>query len=480
MAITILLEPQAIQPAYNEIITVLDSTKKTEDEFQFVVRILVNGVARPPVIRQSPDPAGYGVVDLHKHIETALTYDIDHANTALFRKIPNSWCTYTITVAESYIWNGDLIAYGIVGSPALFQFTFDDEHDLISGDEITLSGTAHDGIQTVDQVIDQYTVTLVGITSGTEGTSGTAVMTNGNPSEFSSAVVFTGTKYAVNSVLPWVDVPTWDYTDYLLSTSTPGKLFTSASTEVRDVQLDDRFWMDFHHDTSGIPAALLVTTDNGVFAYANTLSAAATDRMFLSVGLGPWNIANAPAPTVISGSLPAFDDNTVSYTIALITALGAPVSQTYEFFMNTSPCTQYEKFRLLYLDSGGSFSNVTFDLASKDKTSVTRKTFKRNHGGYDPVTNTWGYDTWDRGDVTLDTSIRETFTINTNYVHQNTGDKVMAILTSPEVYHLDENGRLRAINVRTSSLGRKTRLIDRLINYTIDFEYAHENTVQRG
>ena len=41
------------------------------------------------------------------------------------------------------------------------------------------------------------------------------------------------------------------------------------------------------------------------------------------------------------------------------------------------------------------------------------------------------------------------------------------------------DGLLRAIEIKNSSVKLKTRLLDKLITYKIDFEYSNKNTVQK-
>ena len=76
MAITILKEPQTIQPAYNEIMVVLDSTKKAENKFQYVVDVNVDAV-NVSTLRVQSNPQGYGVVNLSKHIEPYIGSNIN-------------------------------------------------------------------------------------------------------------------------------------------------------------------------------------------------------------------------------------------------------------------------------------------------------------------------------------------------------------------------------------------------------------------
>ena len=80
MAITIELEPQEIQPAYNEVTLVLDSTKKAEPKFQYVIDVNVGGNYSSRLKVQS-NPQGFGVANLSKHLESYVSSDVDFDST---------------------------------------------------------------------------------------------------------------------------------------------------------------------------------------------------------------------------------------------------------------------------------------------------------------------------------------------------------------------------------------------------------------
>ena len=93
----------------------------------------------------------------------------------------------------------------------------------------------------------------------------------------------------------------------------------------------------------------------------------------------------------------------------------------------------------MYLNRGGSFSTFNFTLAHTKAVNVKRKTFEQNYGSYDSVSNTYGWNTYDRGTTVIDTEVEESFTINSDYVNEAVGDTIADLIQSPEVYHLADN-----------------------------------------
>ena len=105
MSISILAEPQEFQPVYNEVVLVLDSTLKTEESFQFIIDITVNG-SYSSRMKVSPNPDGYGVVDMHRHLESYTSYNLDTAATGTFQQMTDSFCKYSVALKEEYVFNG--------------------------------------------------------------------------------------------------------------------------------------------------------------------------------------------------------------------------------------------------------------------------------------------------------------------------------------------------------------------------------------
>ena len=155
MAITILLEPQEFQPVYNEVITVLSSTNSGQPNFQYVIDVNVDGV-KTSRTKVTPNPDGYGVVDLHKHLEPFVNSDIDYSETDTFQLLPNSFIKYDIDLLEEYRVE---LSYSSVGSDGSgnARYTFPTDHYLQVGDVISITNStvsAYNGIQTVTNVIN--------------------------------------------------------------------------------------------------------------------------------------------------------------------------------------------------------------------------------------------------------------------------------------------------------------------------------------
>ena len=299
----------------------------------------------------------------------------------------------------------------------------------------------------------------------------------------------TGDKYVFNGVLPWLDVPNWDYSDYVPGNGGEELLLTTLSNN-SIVKIDDRIRFNWIHNTAVDTEYVIVISNRGVFYIENDFVINNEDNKLLSVGVGPWDLLNTTSSVTVLPSggffpgLPIFDEDTNAYTVQLGSELdgggiSTATSEAYIFTIDRT-CSKFENYKIMYLDRLGSWLTVNFDLASTKKTKVKKTDYRKNYGGYNPTTNSWGYNSYDRGKSRLDTTITDSYSITTNWVSEEIGQQVIDLMESPEVYHLKEDGTLLAINITTSSLEQKQKVNDKLFNYKLGFEYSFSNTVQRG
>jgi len=384
MAITIKIEPEELVPAYNEVILVLDSDKKNEPKFQFVIDITV-GTENSPSLRFSPNPDGYGVINLGRYLESFVSFDIDHTDNTLFRDMTNDYKQYTVALSEEYVVTNHFTT--ITDNGGFSQYNYTSAHNYIVGDYITVTGATSSPVNNGNQLITSVPTSTSIVTNIAYNVTsiGDSVLSNNAVTILPSSTKMTGNKYIFNGVLEWQDYPNWDYTQYVMSSATPGKFLSTIGTKKTKVSLSDRSWVNYYQQGTGV-AGLRVISNNGTFIYANPLSSF-TNRV-LSIGVSPDNLINTTIiPTVISGSLPVLDSNSTSYTVELVNTIQATISEIMNFEI-VDNCSIYEKFRIVFMDRMGSFQNLDFDLLSKNSTNVKRTTYNKNYATYTSRTYT--------------------------------------------------------------------------------------------
>ena len=150
MATTLLLSTQKLQPVYNDMVCVLSSTNYAQTNFLMRAEINIVG-ATVSTIKQQSNIQNYNIFDIHKHIEPYITYDLDHANTASFRAIPNSFEDYDVYFFEEFTskTNGATITSIGDNGGGTAQVTTLANHGYTTGQTIGISAasvSAHNGL----------------------------------------------------------------------------------------------------------------------------------------------------------------------------------------------------------------------------------------------------------------------------------------------------------------------------------------------
>ena len=398
----------------------------------------------------------------------------EHSN--IFKNIESSNKIYDVTLSEEYLLTTSFIHVDDDGS-GFAEYTYAADHNFVLGDFVTVSDStvsSYNGIQEVTSV-PSSTVIVTTRAFDILTATGNTVLSNGTTTIIPDAAVFTGDKYALNNVVKWSEYNSWNSTDYNLGEINRGKFFTNLPSTMI-TKLDDRFTLNFFNDSVAAVQTFLkiITDDNRVYYYRNSADANA----FNSVAVGAYDLANSDT-TLYTGftsdAAPIITDDTDSYTIELVNVTADTISEVKTFVIDRGCNNNY---KLMYLNTGGSFTTFNFELAHSKSVSVKRTDFRKNYGAYDLANNSYGWSASDRGTTRLDTDIKEVITIQSDYIKEAYGNLIEDLIVSPEVYHLD-NGVLRSIDVNTNSVKIKQRKTDKLINYSLKFTYSNKNTVQR-
>jgi len=489
--ITRLLEPQEFQSVYNELMLVLDSDKKLEDKFQYVIDVTIDGT---PMSRfKIPSNAeGYGVMDLHKHIEPFVDYNLDTTSSNnIHERVEESYAVYNVELSEEYVYTWDfgdnywagVIVYDGDTYNNMTGFNLGTTHYFQLGDRVKITqdtGFLHPEYNGIFTVIDVPDAVSIVVNLNYEGASpvnpGVGVIASNSVTIIPSIVTLTSNKLAFNGVFKWEDVSLWNYSVYkAYQLGGSGKMLSNMYTN-SDVQLEDIFDIHFYKETNNLYYTR-ITTDNGVFDFYNQYQVNLINNKFIKVKCSPWHLTNTTqVPVIISGALPVLDSNSTYYEVKFIDNLLGNSSETRRFNL-VAPCSLYETYRFIYLDKFGAFASTSFNKVNKKKTTIKRDTYKKNYGSYNSVANTWGYSISDRGTKNYNMEVEDIITINSDWQSELNAQRILDMLESPEVYHIDENNNIYGINILNTSWDKKQTINDIIFNYTIDFKYSFKNKV---
>jgi hypothetical protein len=120
---------------------------------------------------------------------------------------------------------------------------------------------------------------------------------------------------------------------------------------------------------------------------------------------------------------------------------------------------------IMFQNKDGAMQTFTFFKDRKEETNVTDSTFESNRG---QVSN--GYHQFLRYNV----QARNSVSASTGFINERENEIVQQILYSRRIWIYDPTNQIyRAVNIKDKAQSFKTKLTERLINYTMKFEYAY-------
>ena len=133
---------------------------------------------------------------------------------------------------------------------------------------------------------------------------------------------------------------------------------------------------------------------------------------------------------------------------------------------------KYPNVRLKWKNRFGQFDFHNFNLVSREAFSTRIKTFQRQIGSW--AQPTLSYENYDSATQNYSADSTQTLTVNSDYISEDYNEILKQLLVSDEIYWMyDEAGDdLRPITITTNSINFKTNVVDKLIQYSFDFQYG--------
>ena len=146
-------------------------------------------------------------------------------------------------------------------------------------------------------------------------------------------------------------------------------------------------------------------------------------------------------------------------------------SASYSFDI-ISDCPKYDLIRIAWLNQWGSYDFWSFNL--KHRTFITRKNNEWNrHLGYG----------FAKGDIlrkNLNIEVKKKLQVNTDLLETHEAEYISYLFSSPEIYLVNSDGTFIPLNYIPDEKEIKTSSNDRILQYTIDFEYGYDVQSQRS
>ena len=205
-------------------------------------------------------------------------------------------------------------------------------------------------------------------------------------------------------------------------------------------------------------------------------------KRLLYVGCGPGNLQGsevgsyvvATGSTTAGGAKPSNFSGWAYYTITGVkSGYSAPATNLYYFIKQDASCKGFKVRRLAWRNSFGCYDYFNFKKKSTQKVEVTRNNYNSLIGRFNA--SRWYYNNTMRGKTTRQVTAVLKETLNTDWITEEDGRLLEKLIMSTDVYIVEnaDTEFTQGVMITDSSFTRKTRANDKMMQYTIQIEYAN-------
>ena len=433
MAMTIIAQPQDFTPAYNECKFIVDSTNKNLEGFRYIFEIFQSGTSnRIGYYKALPTYlTGYGEQDLSKLLSNMVSFDFNPTITTYYNA-QNSYYKYDVKIGEEYIFTLSYTA-SLSDDSGNVEITPTAAHPFVVGEQLNITqadlGVSNQGVEGLHTVIAVNGTTSFTINAPWSGVTNASI--NGsikyadNRKDINLDIIDTLDKYVFNGAIPWIDMPYFDQSDYLLNSTT--KLWLTDQPLSFSCTLGQDLWLNLKDVGLGTNKRVYFINDDGDVFYKNI---GGLDYI-KGVAVGCNNYGSL---TLVSGTAPLVKQDTKWYTVTYRDGTPGMINpKSVSYRINVDTRVLISESHILFLDRMGSWSSFAFQLKSYEKGTIKRETYNKDVKGY-VSSSQWKYNSYEQGQVNFNTQVIKTFDLNTNWMSEAEANYFQQLLTSPQTY----------------------------------------------
>lgn len=172
-------------------------------------------------------------------------------------------------------------------------------------------------------------------------------------------------------------------------------------------------------------------------------------------------------PDNISGVIPSELSGDIRYNTFTPTQTSITIG-TNTVTINRTCENKYTPLKITFINKFGALQDMWFFKKSTKNINITKERFISSF-----INASGSYSTHKHQKKTLSVMGAESMTVNTGYVVEELNKAVEELLLSDKAW-VTIDGQVLPIDIKTESLTYKTSVNDKLIDYTIDFDFAFE------
>ena len=133
---------------------------------------------------------------------------------------------------------------------------------------------------------------------------------------------------------------------------------------------------------------------------------------------------------------------------------------------NISEC-KFKPYKLTFINKFGVYQDLWMFKKNSISIAATEEKFKRN------ILTNGSYNTYNHQSTILSKNAKQSLTLNSGYYPESNNELFKQLILSEKVW-IEYDNKTLPILITSNSLGFKTSLNDRLIDYTIQVEFAYQ------
>ena len=219
------------------------------------------------------------------------------------------------------------------------------------------------------------------------------------------------------------------------------------------------------YDSGGLVGSQTMSfnTTNG----SDTPSSTDISAKLTYIGLFPanWSSTNSP---LISGFRPANVSGWTYYTIEMLDAVNAAMSEPIYFVNTPSPCKN-SPVQLAWVNQLGAWDYFRMDARTSRAITTTAKEYMKTLGDYS--SSTYSFDTWSRQQTPYQVDAKLQYTLRSEYLSKEDTELLQNVIRSKNVM-MQLDGEWLPIVVRSNSFNYETETISKRLTATFNVELA--------
>ena len=453
---TIIAQPQQLMPAYNPIKYIIDNTNKNEPGFRYIFSIYPNA-SNTLVAQYRVLPVfgtGYGEQDISMLMQSLVTWKFTGG------QVNESWYQYKIRLGYEYIDNIEYTA-ALTIDGLNTNITSTTPHGFIVGDQIVITqvspgadNPALEGLHTVISVTNStnFTVNVLWSTITNININGNVTYADLRKTQVLDDVLITNKEVFNGAYSLGIYAQGGFSSANYLGTINPSYALTSLT----------------NLSTSSTAASI---TDNIFYLMCRVYSGDPYTLTYYDMNNNSLGVDHTYNP---ADGLYNFPVETATYSITedFYVEIANSAAKFYYYFSYDGRCTINEDI-LYYLDRMGSWQSFAFQLKTYEKGQISREQYNQHIDGF-VASSQWQYSSEAMGFRTYNTNVAYSLDLNTNWMDQYNADRFQELLTSPQVFYVNNDGTSYACTVEATGFENFRQKNKNLIKQSVTIKLANQ------